>query len=103
MIVVAGTVEVPLEHQSAFAEAAQRVSETTRSEPGCISYAFWADVVEPGRFLVFEEWESEPDLDAHMSAEHFLDFRAFLADIGATRSINRYSVADVRPNVPRSS
>lgn len=100
MIVVAGTVEVPPEHHAAFADAALRVTGATRSEPGCISYAFWADVTEPGRFLVFEEWETEPDVDAHMSAAHFLEFRAFMSDVGATRNINRYTVAGVRPNNP---
>jgi len=57
MVVVAGTITFdPARHQAMIA-AARRVEERTRAEDGCISYEFFADLTEPGRLHLFEEWE----------------------------------------------
>ena len=45
-----------------FTAAANRVAEITRTENGCISYEFFADINRRGRMLLFEEWESEEAL-----------------------------------------
>ena len=41
---------------------------TSRAEDGCHDYVFAADPLEPGRVILFEQWESEEHLAAHAAA-----------------------------------
>ena len=40
----------------------------SRAEQGCIEYVIAPDPVDPARVVLFERWESQADLDAHLSA-----------------------------------
>lgn len=74
--------------------AANRVAEITRTEKGCISYEFFADINRSGRILLFEEWESEETIDAHLATPHLAEFQSALAAAGVTgRQIKRYVVS----------
>lgn len=41
------------------------VVEPSRKEPGCISYDFFVDQGEPGRFVFVERWASRAERDKH--------------------------------------
>jgi quinol monooxygenase YgiN len=41
---------------------------TSRAEDGCLEYTFAADPLEPGRVILFERWENQAALDAHLAA-----------------------------------
>ena len=96
MIVIAGKILVKPERRAEAQRAALAMAEATRREAGCISYAFYADLVEPGTFFIFEEWESDAALAAHFQSEHMARFQqqapAFLA---APPTIKRYVVESV--------
>ncbi|MDH3425060.1 MAG: antibiotic biosynthesis monooxygenase [Acidimicrobiia bacterium] len=101
MIIVAGIFTFDPAHQSAFVAAAGRVAEATRTEDGCISYEFFADLAEEGRVHLFEEWEEEHHLLAHFEAPHFAEFSRELDAIGIrSRDVNRYHVSRYGPNRP---
>lgn len=98
MIVVAGTLTFPPERHDDFVAAATTVSEATRLEDGCRTYEFWADMKAPGRFVVFEEWDSMEPLDAHTKAPHLAVFRAELAELGMIEStVQKYVVSEILP------
>jgi len=98
MLIVAGPLSVSPEAHAAFLDAAAAVVPPTLAEDGCLEYAFWADPGRPGHFLVFEEWESEAHLDAHLQAPHLKAFQATLAKIGLRgAAVRRYLVEAVRP------
>lgn len=98
MLVVAGALTVDPEAHDRFIAAAAAVVTPTLAEDGCLEYAFWADPARRGHFLVFEQWESEPHLDAHLQAPHLKAFQATLADIGLRRAaVRRYLVEAIRP------
>jgi len=40
----------------------------SRGEDGCLEYTFAADPLEPDRVILFERWESQAALDAHIAA-----------------------------------
>ena len=40
----------------------------SRAEAGCLEYTFAADPIDPGRVVLFERWESQEALDAHLAA-----------------------------------
>lgn len=95
MIVVAVIVTFDGSNQATVVAAANRVAEITRTEEGCISYEFFADINRPGRMLLFEEWESEQTVNAHLASLHLAEFRSVLDAAGVTgREIKRYVVAD---------
>ena len=66
MIIVAGTIEVDPADRDAFLQGRADAVRATRSEPGCIEYAFSADVIDPGLVRIFEIWESGDALTTHL-------------------------------------
>ncbi len=40
----------------------------SRAEAGCLDYVFAADPIDDGRVILFESWESEEALAAHIAA-----------------------------------
>jgi quinol monooxygenase YgiN len=98
MLLVAGTLTVDPADHATFLAAAAKVGAGTLAEDGCLQYAFWADPARPGRFLVFESWESEAHLEAHLHTPHLKAFQRALAEIGLRESaVHRYLVEAVRP------
>ena len=70
----------------------------TRKEAGCVSYAFYTDVEDPGRIRVFEEWESGEALDRHFATPHMAEFRAALGRLQGLRGgVYRYEVSERKP------
>ena len=99
MIIVSGVMTFrPSAHDRVVPLARELVAETLK-EPGCREYGFWADLDEPGKFRIFEEWESQEALTAHFGTPHFAAFGAGMEEgdmIGM--DVNRYiepTVADL--------
>ena len=98
MLIVAGHVRVDPAHREAANAAANAVMAATRAEPGCISYTFSADLDDESLFHVFEEWQSQADLDAHFQTPHMASFQAALGGLGVRdMRIQKYEVASVGP------
>jgi quinol monooxygenase YgiN len=101
MLVVAGTITYDPTNQQNVVAAAVRVAESTRLEEGCLSYEFFADLTMLGRIHVFEEWEQEHHLIAHLETSHLAEFSAVLQSAGMRdRNINRYYVSGAVQNRP---
>jgi quinol monooxygenase YgiN len=58
--------------------------EATLAEEGNVTYGFWADVLRPGVFRVYEEWADQDALDAHMASQHMADFIVGMASLPIT-------------------
>ena len=98
MIVIAGEIEIDPTHRDTAVAAAVRMMQATRQESGCISYTFSADLVDPGLFRIFEEWESQEALHAHFAAPHMAEFQKAIAGLGVRgMAIQRYEVSSVGP------
>jgi quinol monooxygenase YgiN len=98
MLIVAGEIEIDPGRREEAVTAARQVMEATRREPGCITYTFSADLVEPGRFRIFEEWESQAALDAHFATPHMATFSAKVGGLGVrAMRIQKYEIAKVGP------
>ena len=95
MIIVAGTIRIEAEHREPAIVAMANVMAETRKEDGCISYTFSADFQDESLFHLFEEWESQEHLDAHLKAPHIDDFRAASAELGErVAEIHTYVATD---------
>jgi quinol monooxygenase YgiN len=68
MVIVGGWFEVDPGERDAFVAGRVEGMRRSRAEPGCIEYVLAPDPVDPGRVVLFERWESQADLDAHLAA-----------------------------------
>ena len=66
MVIVGGTFEVEPELREEFLASRHELMRRSRAEKGCIEYTFSADPLDPGRVVLFERWDSQEDLDAHL-------------------------------------
>jgi quinol monooxygenase YgiN len=98
MLIVAGEIEIDPTHRLDAIAAAREVMEATREEPGCRTYVFTTELDHPGRFRIFEEWESQEALDAHFTTPHMAAFQAKLGGLGVLAvRVQKYEVARVGP------
>ena len=98
MLVIAGSISIdPAKRAPAIAAALEMMS-ATHEEKGCISYTFSADLSDPGEFRIFEEWESQQALDAHLKSPHMAKFQAAMGGFGVRgMKVQRYEIASVGP------
>jgi len=54
-----------------FLELAKELVEKTVKEVGCIKYEMYQDIKVPTELIIREEWETEEDLNNHMTSEDF--------------------------------
>jgi quinol monooxygenase YgiN len=46
----------------------------TCAEPGCIAYELFQSTDDPALWMLFEQWRSAADLDAHIDSPHLQAF-----------------------------
>ena len=67
MIIVAGHFVVHPDQREQFLRSRADLMRTSRSEAGCVTYAFSPDPLDPGRVLLFERWETKAALAGHLA------------------------------------
>jgi quinol monooxygenase YgiN len=74
MIIV--QVEIIIEPGSAakVVDAVKAMETATRTETGCLKYAFSVDIADPGMIRVTERWESLDAIKAHLASPHMAEF-----------------------------
>lgn len=97
MVIVGGVFTIDPEQREAFLAARKGIMEHSRAEQGCIEYTFAADPLEPGRVVLFEKWESQEDLDAHLAGLSGPSAPVVTGPEATTTSIVIYDVAGERP------
>ena len=82
IILIAGKIRVdPSKRDEALVSGAQLMSET-RTQKGCMDYVWSADPTEPDRIYVFERWETQADLAAHLAGDYYLRMRDHMGQAG---------------------
>ena len=81
MIIVTGIAEIAEGDIDVIKPAACEMAMNSRDEEGCRAYAFYEDLEKPGRFRIFEKWESVDALRAHFSTPHMQAFNAVLSGV----------------------
>jgi len=98
MIVVIGSFRLPEEAREAGRDAMARIVEASRTESGCIAYAYAEDIGEPGLFRVSEAWESREALAAHFDTPHMKQWLRERTALGMNdRRLTSYDVAREEP------
>ena len=97
MIVIEGTVRLPVANIDMARPAMLAMVSASRAEEGCIDYAYAFDLVDPGLVRVTERWESRAALEAHFKTSHMAKWRQSFPALGITdRSLRLYE-ADAEP------
>jgi quinol monooxygenase YgiN len=68
VLIVAGYFVVDPAQRDQFLAGRAEGMRASRAEPGCITYAFSPDQLDPGRVLLYERWESKDALAEHLKA-----------------------------------
>lgn len=74
MIVITGTARIADENRAAFKPVAERQVTLSRAEPGNVSYSYFEDQMQPGRFFFYEEWKDRAAVDFHFAQDYCLEF-----------------------------
>lgn len=71
--------------------------ETTRTENGCVHYAFARDVLDPDRLIISERWRDQAALEAHFKMPHMATFNAVLGSAQILElSVKAYANGEAR-------
>lgn len=93
MVIIAGTVSIKPEFREAAIAAMLEVVNATHPEAGCIAYDFWNDLGDANRFHIYEEWDKQASLDAHMKQAHTQKFLSLIPSyVAGPMNVNRYEV-----------
>jgi quinol monooxygenase YgiN len=76
LAVVAGTFDAIPGREEELGAVLARYVVLSRGHTGCRNIDLVASLTEPGRFLVYEKWESLDDQRAHMASSEMSDMAA---------------------------
>lgn len=74
MIIITGSASVEEANRTAFLEIGERQVVNSRQEPGNVSYAFFEDAMQRGRFFFYEEWKDQAAIDFHFKQPYCIEF-----------------------------
>ncbi len=95
MIIVAGRIPIRPEMRTRAIAAAVKVTQATQTDAGCLQYHFYADLEDPDILHVYEEWESEEALAAHLALPHTTEFLAEIGEmVAGTPVVKRHTVSE---------
>lgn len=82
MIVIEGSARIKDEMWPKALQAMEAMITASRTEPGCIEYAYSRDLLDPNLLRIIERWKDKAALVSHFAEPHMAVFRAALAEIG---------------------
>ncbi len=97
MIVIGGYIDFESADEiAAISDAAREMVAETLKEAGCIDYDLAVDIANAARIRVFEVWQDQASMDAHMQSAHMARFMAALDPARRTgASVSAYAASSV--------
>jgi quinol monooxygenase YgiN len=99
MLIVAGEIVTTSEEgRSRYLAAVAPVVTQTLREAGCQTYAFSPDPTDSCLIRLYELWDHEASLAAHLASPHVAEWRTVQDSLPIiSRSIHKYTISDVTP------
>lgn len=82
MIIVEGSAQIPEDKWEEAIAAMEAMITASRSEAGCVEYAYSRDLLDPNLLRIIERWKDKAALVSHFGEPHMATFRAALAQVG---------------------
>ncbi len=98
-IVISAQIDLPAEKREEALKTAQPFIDGALSQDGCIHYDWSADLNNPTRVNVFEEWESEESLANHFANKHYAGMLGHLGGYGIVNAVSRKYRVDAEDEV----
>jgi quinol monooxygenase YgiN len=96
MIIVRAKIKAKKGEKDNIISKSQDLIDSSRLDPGNISYNLYAGTEDEDLLIMLEQWESSQALDAHMQTEHFKAFGRAIENIVAEEmDITVYSAEEV--------
>ena len=61
-------------HEEEVATLFSKLAVEARKEPGCLMFNPHQHKINPGRFLIYEQYKDEAAFEAHRASPHFKDY-----------------------------
>jgi quinol monooxygenase YgiN len=87
VIIVSGEIVIEAGAEEGVQDEVRTMVSETRKEAGCINYSFALDMMDPTMVRIYECWESQEALAAHMQSPHMAAFRETIGKVGP-KSVN---------------
>ena len=81
MIVVTGRMRIAPENRERYAEVTTQMCQRSREEQGCHGYRVYADLEQPDRYVIVEEWADDEALQRHFAQPHTAAFMSALVPL----------------------
>lgn len=88
-IVISAQIDLDPTQREAALKSARKWIDGALSQPGCIHYDWSADLDNPARVNVFEEWESEDSLAAHFAGPQYAGMLGHVGQFGIAGAVSR--------------
>lgn len=80
-VTVVATLKAKAGMEATVRDAIQALLAPTRAEAGCINYDLHQSAEDPSVFMLYENWTSKQDLDAHLAMPYLEAFLSKADDI----------------------
>lgn len=98
MIIVAGTITIDPTKRDFLSAEFEKMRAASLAEDGCHEYQLYFSRTDPATVFMFEKWESEDALGAHMATPHMAEFGAAMGGAGVSGTdIAKYTGATEGP------
>ncbi len=95
MFAMAGKMTFDPSVREELVEMLDQLNAQSPTEPGCVAYAFTADLHDRNTFRFFECWEDQATFDAHCATPQYAAFsETFMPKITAVEA-SRYDISEV--------
>ena len=88
-IVISAQIDLPADKREEALKTAQPFIDGALAQEGCLHYDWSADLNNPTRINVFEEWTSEEALASHFANKHYAGMLGHLGSFGIENAVSR--------------
>ena len=85
MIIISGRLYVAADARDDYVAGCRSVIEQARAASGCLDFVLSADPIEPDRINVYEQWESEAELEQFRGSGPDQEQAALIRDAHVSR------------------
>ncbi|MFB6206221.1 MAG: putative quinol monooxygenase [Haloglomus sp.] len=95
MIVLNATIPIDPASRETAVEAVTELAQRSREEDGVVDYRAALDVEDDSTLRIFEQYEDDDALQAHMESDHFEAFQARIPEfVAGDVELHRFDVSE---------